>query len=40
MARPHKEVILKKSRKIDFRLNETEYDIIESRAAQAGTTIL
>lgn len=39
MARPQKEDILKKSRKIDFRLNETEYDIIESRAAQAGMTV-
>lgn len=40
MARPQKEDVLKKSRKIDFRLNDTEYDIIESRAAQAGMTVL
>lgn len=39
MARPQKEDVLKKSRKIDFRLNDTEYDIIESRAAQAGMTV-
>ena len=39
MARPQKEEILKKSRKIDFRLDETEYEIIENRAAQAGLTV-
>ena len=39
MARPRKEDILKKSRKIDFRLDETEYEIIESRAMQAGMTV-
>ena len=39
MARPQKEALLKKSNKIDFRLSETEYALIESRAAQAGVSI-
>ena len=39
MARPKKDSSLQKSRKIDFRLNETQYSIIEKNAARAGMSV-
>ena len=39
MARPKKDSGLHKTRKIDFRLDETQYSIIEKYAADAGMTV-
>ena len=39
MARPKKNAALRKSRTIEYRLDETQYEIIEKYAAQAGMTI-
>jgi hypothetical protein len=39
MARPKKDSGLHKTRKIDFRLDETQYSIIEKYAADAGMSV-
>ena len=39
MARPRKDSGLHKTRKIDFRLDETQYSIIEKNAADAGMSV-
>ena len=39
MARPRKDRGLHKTKKIDFRLDETQYSIIEKNAADAGMSI-
>ena len=39
MARPKKDSGLHKTRKIDFRLDETQYSIIEKHAADAGMSV-
>lgn len=39
MARPKKENQLNKSRKIDFRLSETQYAIVEGYAKEAGMSV-
>lgn len=39
MARPKKDSGLHKTRKIDFRLDETQYSVIERYAADAGMTV-
>jgi len=39
MARPKKDSRLHKTRKIDFRLDETQYSIIEKYAADAGMSV-
>jgi len=39
MARPKKDTGLHKTRKIDFRLDETQYSIIENYAADAGMSV-
>ena len=39
MGRPKKDSGLQKTRKIDFRLDETQYSIIEKYAADAGMSV-
>ena len=39
MARPRKDHSLHKTRKIDFRLDETQYSIIEKNATDAGMSV-